>query len=289
MKFIKPKEISGTIMTLMDETEEHLIITSPYNKLSKWYKLINCFKDLKNKNIPIDFFVRKGETESIGEVKELGIEPIEVPNLHCKLYMNEKHAIVTSMNLLLSSEINSLEMAYMTETAEELEELKDFTNRYLFCHKVIAPEKEKTGKSPTDYTGDFLHTFKKAIEEKLQTNVNLYWEEEQIKVKTPINNYDVFIARDGKNILSIGGILSKNEFEFGNNSSFKFDTHKACGLVINLMPGTKGYYNMVWGWSKQALQTESLKYVLENEVDFLTESASIFITYVENLKLQCRG
>ena len=289
MKFIKPKEISGTIMTLMDETEEHLVISSPYNKLSKWYKLINCFKDLKNKNIPIDFFVRKGENESIGEVKDLGIEPIEVPNLHCKLYMNEKHAIVTSMNLLLSSEINSLEMAYMTETAAELDELKDYTKRYLFCHKAIEKGKEETGKSSNGYSGDFLHTLKKALEEKLQTNFNLNWEEEQIKVKTPINNYDVFIARDRKYILSIGGILSKNELEFGNNSTFKNDTNKACGLDIKLIPGTKGYYNMVWGWGKQALQTETLKYVLEDEVDYLAECASIFIAYVENLKLQCRG
>ena len=45
---------------------------------------------------------------------------------------------------------------------------------------------------------------------------------------------------------------------------------------------------MVWGWGKQALQTETLKNILEDEVDYLAASASIFIASVENLKLQCR-
>ena len=45
--------------------------------------------------------------------------------------MNEKEAIVSSMNLLLSSEMNSLDIAYKTTNLEEYNELLDYYNRYI--------------------------------------------------------------------------------------------------------------------------------------------------------------
>ena len=40
MKLIKPTEISARILTLLDESDERVIIVSPYMKISKWYKFI---------------------------------------------------------------------------------------------------------------------------------------------------------------------------------------------------------------------------------------------------------
>ena len=42
MKLIKPSQISGEIMTLIEEADKKLIIVSPYCKFSDWKKLALC-------------------------------------------------------------------------------------------------------------------------------------------------------------------------------------------------------------------------------------------------------
>ena len=54
MKLIKPKQISGEIMTLIDESDEFVVIVSPYVQVKKWTKLKNTLSSLKKKNIPDD-------------------------------------------------------------------------------------------------------------------------------------------------------------------------------------------------------------------------------------------
>jgi hypothetical protein len=131
MKLIKPSEISGEIMTLLEEADEKVILVSPYCKFSKWYKLLRKFEELQERRIPVEFYVREGEHASIAEVEAVGFDPIVIPGLHSKIYLNEKFGIVSSMNLLLSSDTNSLEIGYKTETKEEFEELQNFYNRYI--------------------------------------------------------------------------------------------------------------------------------------------------------------
>ena len=58
MKLINPSEISGKILTLLEESDERMIIVSPYMKISKWYRLLNKLNDLKAKSIPIEIYVR---------------------------------------------------------------------------------------------------------------------------------------------------------------------------------------------------------------------------------------
>ena len=126
MKLIKPHFISAEILTLLEEAEEKVIIVSPYCRFQKWYKLKDRLYSLVNRGIPTEFYIRKGESDTFEEVYSLGISPVEVKGLHCKIYMNEKYAIVSSMNLLLSSEIASIEIAYKTENKEEYLELVEY-------------------------------------------------------------------------------------------------------------------------------------------------------------------
>lgn len=37
MKFIKPSEISSKVMTLFDESDEFVLVVSPYVKILRWY------------------------------------------------------------------------------------------------------------------------------------------------------------------------------------------------------------------------------------------------------------
>jgi len=71
--------------------------------------------------------------DALGWFREHGMQVLAVPNLHAKFYINEKEAVVTSMNLLRSSWSGSLEVgvsvsgeahkrlaAYLADTVREL-------------------------------------------------------------------------------------------------------------------------------------------------------------------------
>ena len=139
MKWIKPSEISARILTLLDESDERVIIVSPYMKISKWYKFINKVNSLKSRNIIPEVYVRDDpeNKDTYRDLDQLALEYKKIPHLHCKLYMNEKCGIVTSMNLLLSSDINSLEIGYATETWNEYNELSGFYHRYVHMGEPV--------------------------------------------------------------------------------------------------------------------------------------------------------
>ena len=133
MKLIKPFEISARILTLLDESDERVILVSPYMKIAKWYRLRKKLITLKDRGIPMEFYVRD-DPENFSTYKdldELDLPYFRIPHLHTKLYLNEKYGIVSSMNLLLSSELNSLEIGYETESWKEYGELKAYYLRHI--------------------------------------------------------------------------------------------------------------------------------------------------------------
>src|SRR5688572_30118369 len=98
MEFIKPAEISAKIISLIAEADEELVIVSPYNNFSNWNKLLRYLNDAYERGVKIKYFVRKDERHKGFERTK--IKPIEIENLHAKIYFNEKYAIVSSMNLV---------------------------------------------------------------------------------------------------------------------------------------------------------------------------------------------
>jgi hypothetical protein len=142
-------------MNLLDKARQHVVIVSPYNKIKNWHKLAPYLLRLHARNLPVEYYVRKETKPSEGllEVREAGFSPIEIEGLHCKFYLNEAYGIVTSMNLLVSSDVNALEIGYVTETAQEYEDLVRFLddnirNRVAPCPPV-APRSSLPLLTPT--------------------------------------------------------------------------------------------------------------------------------------------
>lgn len=131
MELIRPAEISGKIMTLIESAKEKVVIVSPYNKINSWTKLTNRIKEAKKKGVEFEWYIRKNIDGNYKEVAELGIVPIEIENLHCKIYLNEKSAIVTSMNLHSYSDTNSIDIGYCTTNENEYLEIVDFVNLFV--------------------------------------------------------------------------------------------------------------------------------------------------------------
>ncbi len=132
MDFIPPAEISGKIMTLIDQADKELILVSPFNKIGKWGKLTTRIKSALKRGVTIHWYVREGaKNNDLDQIEALGIQPIPVKNLHAKLYLNESHAVVSSMNLHQFSDSSSIDIGYWVDETNKLEELKTFIDMYL--------------------------------------------------------------------------------------------------------------------------------------------------------------
>jgi hypothetical protein len=128
-------------MTLIDQAQSEMIIVSPYNKISNWKKLVNRIERAKQRGVEITWYIRKDTENNAQYVRNLGIEPIEIENMHCKLYLNEKHAVVTSMNLHEFSDNSSIDIGYYVTQHDKYLELKDFIKIYLSAPSI--PPKSK--------------------------------------------------------------------------------------------------------------------------------------------------
>ncbi len=140
MKLLEPAFISAEILNLIDRAKEKVILVSPYNKLQYYKKLQATLNRAMNRGVEIIYIVREPEKNddnaSLTALTEFGIQPLMVSRLHCKLYMNETTGIVTSMNLLPSSDDFAIEIGYKTETEQEYKELHDFFETYVLRNLV---------------------------------------------------------------------------------------------------------------------------------------------------------
>ncbi|MCU7550401.1 hypothetical protein OCK74_14870 [Chitinophagaceae bacterium LB-8] len=273
MQLIKPKQISGEIMTLFDDADKKVIIVSPYYKVEKWYKLRNCFDDLKRRNIEVEFYVRENEWESINELKAIGFAPISIPNLHTKLYLNEKYAIVSSMNLLLSSDNNSLDIALKTETEAEYEQLYQYYTRYI----KATPTQKREFVRP-EYN-DWREELERALASTFNRKVYINERENALQINVR-NKYEAFIHNGKSNNLRISGILSSKEYEFTSNNLNIFHGSK---MSIELQAGGKGYYDTIWG-TINGLKSWSINDLHKDDEKTVVDAIVKFIAGIEQLK-----
>jgi hypothetical protein len=133
MKIIEPSSISGKIIDLIDTAKKELIIVSPYNEITGWKKLIKKIEKAQANGVNIIWYSRSNVKEKYpDEVRKLfKIKPILIDNLHAKIYMNERVAVITSMNLLETSDISSIDIGMVTENQKEYDEVLNFYDTYI--------------------------------------------------------------------------------------------------------------------------------------------------------------
>ncbi|MFY0604798.1 MAG: hypothetical protein JXQ93_12740 [Flavobacteriaceae bacterium] len=291
MILIKPSQISGEIMTLIEEADRKLIIVSPYCKFSDWKKFLNTIDFLKRKKTPVEFYVRKGEEKTIKEINEIGFTPIEVINLHTKLYINEKYAVVSSMNLLTYSDMNSLDIAYKTETEKEYNELLEYYNRYLKPFKGLNSSIKKRNSPIKNYADEIKSSswdeyLSDLISKELDVNCKIKFDRSSILIKCG-NIYEAYISNTKKgNTLNITGIISAKELELLKLEKSKF--YKKSGLNILLKKGKDYEYDTAVHNSKTELKSSKLNYLYRDDYNKVIETIFDFIITLQDFKQYCR-
>ena len=255
-------------MTLIEEADEKLIIVSPYCKFSDWKKFLNTISFLKRKKTTVEFYVRQGESKTYNEVERIGFNPISIPNLHTKLYINEKYAIVSSMNLLTYSDMNSLDIAYQTETEKEYNELIEYYERYLKIFKQSQPNIESNIYSIEKHyknikNGNWSEYLSDLISDELNTNCRITFNESSIDIQCG-NIYEAFISNTKKgNNLNILGVISGKELDILETEKDTFKENSR--LDGTLKEGNNNSYNTAGHHSKIKLESSKIEYLSKSD------------------------
>lgn len=205
MKIIPPYKISSEILALIHEAKEYLILVSPYVDFANWQAMKTAIQNAMSRNVKIKFYVRLEDKnfKSWEQVEALGIIPKLVKNLHTKLYFNEKSGIVTSMNLLTSSNLNAIEFASIYNLPEEVEELKSYVKNYLEPNI----EKEKPNDEDLYLAKERFHIIlQNFLSNELDKRVSCKWQNGVLQINTGSTYY---VSLDKvRNRFSISGIVS---------------------------------------------------------------------------------
>jgi hypothetical protein len=286
MKLIKPSEISARILTLLDESDERVIIVSPYLKISKWYKLMNKVRGLKTRRIHTEIYVRDDpdNATTYHDLDQLGLQYKKIPHLHSKLYLNERYGIVTSMNLLLSSEINSLEIGYATETWAEYNDLLGYYQRYIhigepFHYDTIA------GRPAADLK-EITHRIREELK-RTGKNSWLWLAENTLHINTGMNNYVVSINDGYLRVIASLRIDSGIKQKIIQRSSLIVKkTGDLTAMKIDMHPGPEPDILQLSGQAQQTFKSTSITGILEDEVAYMMESVRRFIDVSDDLLVQ---
>lgn len=121
-KFLETAGVSHYLQQLINGANEKLILISPYLKISDRLKQSITDKDIMKIDIRLIYGKTEIELSENNWLKSLrSIRTSFCKNLHAKCYLNEKEAIITSMNLYDFSQVNNNEMGiYVTKEEDPL-------------------------------------------------------------------------------------------------------------------------------------------------------------------------
>ncbi|RIH64470.1 hypothetical protein D1164_14010 [Mariniphaga sediminis] len=129
MKFTDIKENLNSIVSLVENAEEFVVLISPFNNFKGWDRLKNAINKATERGVDVKYYVREGE--GYNGMDELKVTLFEVPGLHAKMYQSEKETYISSGNLTNDTNIN---WYIKLDTQEEVNEIVE-----QFYKKLILP------------------------------------------------------------------------------------------------------------------------------------------------------
>lgn len=277
MKIIPPYQISSEILSLINQAEKYIVLVSPYVDFKKWGGLKQELEKAKQRGILIEFIARfePDNYKSWEQIEAIGITPKLVKNLHAKLYYNEKNGIVTSMNLLTSSNLSAIEFGTIYNTKEEIQELKYYVKQFLIPHvedKLPSEEDLYLAKEK------FLVVLKDSIYEKIGRYPSCRFENGEIKINAK-NQFYLGIDKVQKG-LYLYGIL--NTYEANESEIFIKNTSKKLNGYSLFLDG-----GVMMIESKKTFTSDNFNFLKIHEKKEITQITSLFIELLLVFKEEC--
>ena len=106
LKYLTTQGLNYYLENLLKNAESRIILISPYIKIQR--RIQEILRERKQHGVRIDIVCRKKDLAE--NIAEYTTNIFDVPTLHAKCYINEREAIITSLNLYEFSQQNNEEM-----------------------------------------------------------------------------------------------------------------------------------------------------------------------------------
>ncbi len=126
MKYVDVKENLNSIISMVENAEEYVVLVSPYSNLEGWDKFKNAINKATKSGVKVDYYVRVGDGYT--GIEGIDVNLFEVPELHAKMFYSEKDALISSGNLANNPDIN---WVCILQTEQEKNELREFFNNHI--------------------------------------------------------------------------------------------------------------------------------------------------------------
>jgi phosphatidylserine/phosphatidylglycerophosphate/cardiolipin synthase-like enzyme len=126
-------EVLEQVNLLVSNARDRVTLVTPY--LDLWEHLKSKIDEAVRRKVQISFLIRtedeertprKRKVEDAAWLVEHGVTVIPVPNLHAKVYMNERTVILSSMNITESSTTNSREFAVLVRSNDDADDVREY-------------------------------------------------------------------------------------------------------------------------------------------------------------------
>ena len=119
-------QIGSKIIEIIKEAEIYCLLITPYFEI--WHHLEDHLKTALVKNKRMAFFFRYDQKQEAKYKERINdfhnkynFDIISINNLHAKIYLNEKEALITSMNLYDYSQLNNYEIGVLIKNIDVIE------------------------------------------------------------------------------------------------------------------------------------------------------------------------
>jgi len=275
MKIIPPYQITSEILNLINDANEYLILVSPYVNFNNWDRIKVDISNAIKRGVKIQFYARLDNEnfKTWEQIEELGIKPKLIRNLHAKVYFNEKSGIVTSMNLLTSSNLNAIEFGSIYHTEDELSELQSFVKKHLEPNI----ESSKPNEEDMYFAKEKFHIIlANYLSDRFNRGVSARWNNGTIEFN--VNNQYYFNIDKGSNLVCLSGIISGLEYD--NFDKFE-ENYQYSGFQIHASQ------NSIYLESTTKLSNSNLNYISNSEKKKLCKITSEFVENLTEFKQKC--
>ena len=236
-KFLNSSGITYYLENLIKNAETHLVIISPYIKFNLRIKQLLDERNSFKFNTTLIYGKTDLQTEESDWLKSKEFIKVKFcENLHAKCYINEKEAIITSMNLYDFSQQNNNEMGIYVnknDSSELYNDIEKEVDRLIRISELISDsiEKVKFEKNIIDIDGGLTHKKLKNDDDRDKADTDLFGKlkslRSQIAHKKNVPAYYIFndssliemtlhLPKNKKEFLKINGVGQQKLNEFGD-------------------------------------------------------------------------
>ena len=120
---LNKEELVQSIYELLTESKEYIYLICPYIELHEKSPIITAIEDADSRDVDINIIYSKGFKKKAGQERLKKYSKVKlcyISDLHMKVYLSEKSAIVCTLNLHDYSINNNLECGVFMDYKEDL-------------------------------------------------------------------------------------------------------------------------------------------------------------------------